>query len=62
MNPRPPTMKTRPWVFHRHGRFWTISSPVGRVEDGLVREFEEVMAGFDSSGASAPFLGSWCHE
>lgn len=24
-------MNTRPWVFHRHGRFWTISSPVGRV-------------------------------
>lgn len=42
--------KTRPWVFQRQGRFWTTSSPVGRVEAGLGDDGEVLMAGFVSSG------------
>ncbi|HEY4615314.1 MAG TPA: CYTH and CHAD domain-containing protein [Citricoccus sp.] len=42
--------KTRPWVSQRQGRFWTTSSPVGRVEAGLGDDGEALMAGFVSSG------------
>ena len=31
INPRPPMRKIRPCTFHRHGRFWTTWSPVGRA-------------------------------